>query len=474
MNKYKQNNIYLLLGPISFVLCSLFLPEQFFPTEASRSAIGTFVWMSIWWVSSCIDYAVTSFLPIIVNVFFNIAPMSSVISNYSSETILLLLGASILTSSWDEVGLDKRIAYRFLSLIGTSATSQIYFWFLLSVAMSTIIPNTIVVTTITPIAVSMLKFVGIDNIEKSELGSLILMLIAWGAGLGGLASPLGGAMNLVIVEYIESYTQTEFFYLDWVVKFAPIMLVLLVTNLIFVYTIQPKDQKIEKTKDYFIHKYEELGRISAVERNLLILFLIAITLSFSRSLYVSVFPGLTPAYVFITASFLTFLMKDSRGIPLVTWKNTEKKVIWGLLYVFAGGLAVGTLLTSSGASKDLGNMLVASNISSTLSLVFIIIFVTIVLSDLTSNTAAAAISLPIIMNLTTSSGLNPMPYIFAASIGVNVAYCLPTSHRAIPVGYGLPPKYMFKHGINITLILIVTMTITVYSLIEYWPYFSEG
>lgn len=103
----------------------------------------------------------------------------------------------------------------------------------------------------------------------------------------------------------------------------------------------------------------------------------------------------------------------------------------------------------------------------------VIIILTIVLSDLTSNTATAAVAIPIVLNLAIGMGLNPIPYLLAASIGVNLSYCMPTSIRAVPVGYGLPPNYMFKHGIKLTVIVIVLMTALVFLLMNVWPYFSS-
>jgi len=91
--------IHLLMGPVLFALCALLLPSSVFETAASRMAIGTVAWMAYWWVAAPVDYAVTAFLPIALNALFAMTEMSSVISNYASETILLLLGASILTVS---------------------------------------------------------------------------------------------------------------------------------------------------------------------------------------------------------------------------------------------------------------------------------------------------------------------------------------------------------------------------------------
>ncbi|MFI3173381.1 MAG: SLC13 family permease [Eubacteriales bacterium] len=438
-----------------------------------RAAIGTVVWMAVWWVSSCADYAVTAFLPIAINAVIVMSPMSNVIANYSSETILLLLGASILTVSWEEVNLDKRIAYTFLALIGSSLTSQVIFWFLLATGMSAVLPNSIVCATITPIAVSMLRYVGIEDIKKSEIGALILMLIAWGAGLGGLATPLGGAMNLVVVDYIEQYTGTEFMYMDWVIKFAPIMLLLIVSNLLFVLFIKPKDVNLEGSKEYFIQKNKELGKITGNERTCLALFAIATVLSFSRSLYSSLLPGLEPAYIFIICGLVSFLIKKPDGNRLMVWKSVQKKIVWELIYIFAGGLALGTLITQSGAADALGSVLSSANIRNQLLLILVIIVLTIVLSDLTSNTATAAVAIPIVLNLTIAMGLDPIPYLLAASVGVNLSYCMPTSIRAVPVGYGLPPNYMFKHGIKLTVIVVALMTVAVWGMMEFWPYFSK-
>ncbi len=468
-----KNKLHIAMGPLLWLLCVLFLPENIFATFEMRAALGTVLWMGYWWVSSCIDYAVTGFLPIAVNAFVEMSPMSAVLANYASEIILLLLGASMLTVSWEMVGLDKRIAYSFLAMIGASLSAQIAFWFFLSVALSSVLPNSVVCATITPIAVSMLRYVGIREIDKSKIGSLLLLTIAWGTGLGGLASPLGGAMNLVIVEYIEQYTGREFMYMEWVIKFFPIMLVLVVSNLLFIFAIKPKDEQLAGTKDYFVEKHKELGRIGRTELVCLALFLVATVLSFTRSLYADILPGLKPAYVFVICGILSFFIKKPSGEKLMVWRVVQQKIGWELIYVYAGGLAAGTLINESGAAEALGGLLSAAQIQSEFLLVLVVILLTIILSDFTSNTATAAVAMPVVLSLTLGMNLNPVPYILAATVGVNLSYCMPTSIRAIPVGYGLEPKYMFKHGIKLTVIVVVLMTVMLWLLMNRWPFFSS-
>ncbi len=461
-----------MMGPLLWILCVLFLPQSIFPTPEMRAAIGTVAWMAYWWVSSCIDYAITGFLPIALNALIEMSPMSDVVANYASEIIILLLGASILTVSWEMVGLDKRIAYTFLAMIGSSLAVQIAFWFFLSVGLSSVLPNSVVCATITPIAVSMLRHVGIRDIKQSKVGSLLLLTIAWGTGLGGLASPLGGAMNLVIVEYIEQYTGEEFMYIEWVIKFLPIMVVLILSNLLFIFAIKPQGEGLKGSKIYFTEKHKELGKTNKTEWICLLLFLSATILSFTRSFYADFLPGLKPAYVFLICGLLSFFIKNPSGEKLMVWRVVQKKIGWELIYVYAGGLAAGTLINQSGAAEALGNLLSAAQIQNEFLLIMVILILTITLSDFTSNTATAAVAMPIVLSLTLGMNVNPIAYIFAATIGVNLSYCMPTSIRAIPVGYGLSPHYMFKHGLKLTLIVILLMTVLVWLLMNFWPFFN--
>lgn len=470
--KDKKKLIFTLVGPSLFILCYLCVPESAFGSKAACAAIGTVAWMAFWWITGAVDFAVTAFLPIAVNAVFQITDMSSVIANYASETILLLLGASILTASWEETGLDRRIAAKFLSLVGSKLRHQIVFWFILCALLSAILPNAVVCAAMTPIAVSMLRYVGEKDIAKSRIGSLLLLTIAYATGVGGLASPLGGAMNLVTVDYLEQITGKEYMYASWVVRFLPIMLVLIISNVLMLLIGCKKNDELGGSKDYFKEQYRNLPKMNAEEKWSLGLFLAATALSFTRQLYQTYLPGLKPAYVFIICAIFSFFITKKDGTRLMSWKSTQKKIVWDLIYVFAGGLALGTLINGSGAAEAIGNMVANANLSGGFALVLAIITLTVLLSDVTSNTATAAVAMPIVIGIVEGIGANPIPYIYIASIGVNLSYMLPTSIRAIPVGYGLEPKYMLKKGVPITIVVILLMSILGYLLLKFWPAFS--
>lgn len=468
----KKRIINLLIGPVLLLLFIFLLPDSVFTTTASKAAIGSVAWMAYWWVTGPVDYAVTAFLPIALNALLQIADMKEVISNYASETILLLLGASILTVSWEKTGLDKRIASVFLRLVGINLRMQLVFWFILSALLSSVLPNSVVCATVTPIAVSMLNYIGETNIKESKIGSKLLLTIAYAAGLGGLASPLGGAMNLVTVDYLQQLTGEEYMYISWVIRFLPIMIILAVCNILFMLRDVKKNESLGGSKEYFIEQYKSLPKMSFEEKMSLILFAVSTILAFTRQFYQELLPGLKPAYVFIICAVLSFLITSKDGQRLMVWKSVQTKIVWELIYIFAGGLAAGTLINGSGAADAIGNLVSGMNLSGGVVTICVIITLTLLLSDVTSNTATAAVAIPVVISIIQGIGKNPIPFIYIASVGVNLSYMLPTSIRAIPVGYGLEPKYMFKEGWKITILVIILMTITCSIMYKIWPAFS--
>lgn len=248
--------------------------------------------MAFWWVTAPVDYAITGFLPIVLNALLQMADMSKVISNYASETIILLLGASILTVSWELTGLDKRIAAMLLSLIGDNLRNQIIFWYLFAAVLSAFLPNAVVAATITPIAVAMLGYVGEGDIGNSRKGSKLLLTVVYAAGVGGLATPLGGAMNLVTVDYLQQVSGKEYLYTSWVLHFLPVVIVIVVSNILFLLFDVKKEDSLGGSRRYFLDNYKSMGKMTPEQKWSMGLFLAATILSFTRQFYQKQLPGL--------------------------------------------------------------------------------------------------------------------------------------------------------------------------------------
>lgn len=350
--KRRLHSIAVLLGPVSFVL-TIVLLEWFFGFKQA-AALGTAVWMALWWILRPVNISVTAFVPIAVNALFDLVPMQQIISQYFSEIIVLLFGADLVCLTWATTGLDKRLAIKTLCCIGTSMKQQIAVWLIVSTVLSIFLPNVVVCTIMVPVAVSMLQFLGEGNIQGSKLAVPILLAIVWGAGIGGFGSPLGGAANLVAISYLEKLTGQEFMYIDWVVRFLPFLVLVLLLNLLFLFHLPLPVKRLAGSREYFTEMYAQLGQIRLGEKISLVLFAAATLLAFIRPLFAEWLPALKPAYVFLIIGLTAFTFEDEDGKALLTWEFAEKGVMWGMLFLFAGGLALGSLVTETGRGPENG------------------------------------------------------------------------------------------------------------------------
>ena len=143
-----KNIVEILAGPASFAFTAFALTGTF--TPAQSFAVGTAVWMALWWILRPVSIYVTAFIPILVDSFFDLIPEGHVLSQYFSEIAVLLLGSDLICLTWTTTGLDRRISVKTLCCIGTSMKNQIFVWFLASTLLSVFLPNVVVAAIFCP------------------------------------------------------------------------------------------------------------------------------------------------------------------------------------------------------------------------------------------------------------------------------------------------------------------------------------
>ncbi|MGN1388460.1 MAG: SLC13 family permease [Bulleidia sp.] len=468
MNKTKM--IHLCTGPLLMILTTLLFQDEF-GTHAAE-AFGVLLWMVYWWVTRPVNMTVTAILPVLLNALSGMVPMDELIPAFSSSSIILIFSTSLLSAAWEQTGLDKRIALKMLSLIGPSMTSQVTVWFLATTILSSFMPNVAVVALYCPIAIAMLKASGCSDIAECPQATPILLAIAWGAGIGGAGTPLGGAMNITAISYLEKYLSEEFLYYEWMMRSIPYLVIAAAAVLLYLLYISRNCRPINGSKEYFRSLSDSLPPISKAEILCLTLFLTAICGSFLRPLYKNLLPEAEPAYIFLLCGFLLFLIPGANHEELLTWTEAEHKVLWGMMILFGGGIALGSLISLSGAADAIASIVESIPFHGTLSAVLLFSTAAVILSELTNSTVSAAILIPIVLTMSERLGLNPIPYWFATVFALNSEFLLPLSIRAIPVAYGLLPEKMFRSGLPITLLRLAICVLYSFLCIEFWPQFS--
>jgi len=469
----RNRAISVIAGPAIF-LALLLLPLGGLPYEV-RCSIGLLVWMALWWITRPVHLAVTGFLPLVTVALFNFASIDRILPAYAAELVILLLSANVLTTCWTRWGLDRRIALVSLVGVGTNTTRQIISWFVIGMILSAFLPNTIVAATMIPIVVAMLRFIGIEDLWESNLGTALVIAVAWGTSAGGATTPLGGAPNLLTVEYIqEMVTGEEFLFVTWVTRFLPLSLAVMIVTFLYVrVAFKPEITEIEGTREFFLSELKSLGSMSIQEKWGLFLFIAAAFLAFSRPLYSSLLPSLTPAYAFLSCAIICFLVR-TQGENLMTWEYAQGKMMWGLFYLFAGGTALGRVLTETGTAAYIAEALLPY--ASEGGFVAIVVFagLTLFMTQITNNTAAIAITVPITISTFQSLDLNPLPFIYIVTTVGNCGFMLPTSAGgpAVAAGYGINLKTMAVKGFWACLFALIAVVIVGYLLSIYWPAFS--
>lgn len=468
----KKRFINLVLGPVFYFAIALAFSNLQLMSDSAAKGIGVAVWMIFWWVTRPVDITVTALLPGVVNALFGIVPMENVITQYASSSIVLIFGSCLLTAPWSKIGLDRRISLKALSLIGPSMKSQIAVWLLAAAILSNMMPNVVVVAIFTPIAVSMLSAAGYKDISKCEPAVPILCAIAWGSQLGGAGTPLGGAMNITAISFIEDFTGKEFMYVDWLIRMLPYTIIVTVIVLCVMIFRPMKVNSLNGTKEYFEQCYSELGPMKRDEKISLVLFVTAMLGSFLRPLYADLLPGLVPAYLFLFLGFLNFVIVGKDKEMLLSWDYAQREMMWGMLLLFAGGLALGQILTGSGANDAIAGFISKMHLTGGLGTILIFAIFASIISEMTNSTVSAAVTLPIVIGVTQKLGLNPLPYIFSAAMAMNYESLLPVSVRAISVGYGLDPDKLMKNGLPITLLRMLIAVAVGYITMKVWPGFG--
>ena len=467
--------LHLLVGPAIF-LTTLVVPISGMAYEA-RAAVGLLAWMAWWWVTAPVHLAVTALLPLATAALFGFVSLDVVLPAYATNLIVLLLGANILAAAWIRWGLDRRIALTALLTVGTRKRRQILAWFAIAVVLSTVLPNTIVAAAMMPIVVAMLRFIGVADLRESAFGTALGLSVAWGTSVGGMASPLGGAPNLLTVNFIEeSVTGREYLFMTWVTRMLPLAVTIATVSFLYmVWAFRHERGSVEGSRDYFRKELHNLGAMSPQERWALGLFVAAIVAAFTRQFYATLLPSFQPAFAFLTFGLLCFIVRPG-GEPVLRWEFAQEKIVWGLLYLFAGGAALGRVLGETGAAREIAEMLVPYASGGGFVAVALFSLLAIVITQITSNTAAAAVTIPIAITTFDQAGLDPMPFVYIVAAAVNCGFALPSSAGgpAVSAGYGVNLRTMFTRGLALAGLAWIAILLVGFALARLWPGFAAA
>ncbi|WP_207640206.1 SLC13 family permease [Desulfofundulus thermocisternus] len=466
-----------------FLAPALFLAIYFWPmpglSPQAHAMAAVMAFTITCWITECVPIPVASMLGPTLAVVLGVATAREAYTAMADPTVLLFLGGFLLAKAMEVHGLDRRFALRILSLGSISRTSSMILlgvggvtgflsmWLSNTATAAMMFPITLGVLTALKRIITTMHGREIDN-SKYQTG--MLLTIAYTASIGGMATPIGTPPNMITIGLIEKATGVRIVFFQWMMLALPIaLLMFLVLWLYFNWRCPSAQKDLKGAASFIAAERKAQGSWKRGEINALIAFLVAVALWVTPG-FIALFGGGTgsPLYksyqaifpeasvAIIAASLLFFLPVDFKKREFtLNWKQAVH-IDWGTLLLFGGGLSLGEMMFKTGLAGAIGKGLVTITGAHTLvAITALALGLAILLTETTSNTAAATMVVPIVIGIASAAGVNPIPPAVAVALGASMAFVLPVSTppNAIVYGSGMVPiTQMVKYGLLLDII----------------------
>ena len=468
-----RNTIGLFLGPL--VALAIYLTDMPSLNPKAHTLAAILSWIVVWWICEPIPLAMSALFSSVLCVVFGVADAKTVFAAYSDPIIYLFLGSFMLAEAMAIHGLDKRFAYGIMSMkfVGNSTGRILLAFGFICAFLSMWISNTAAAAMMFPIALGIVyamaditaKQTGthVDPL-KLRFGTGMMLMAAYSASAGGIATPVGTPPNLIGIAMIEKFCGVKIAFFHWMSFALPLFLLLFVLLYFLMYFLhKPEVARIEGGTEFVAEQRAQLGRWTRGQKNALFCFLITVTLWLIPGI-LALFYGetspITKAYskmmpegvaALIGAALLFLLPVDWKEREFtISWKQATK-IDWGTLLLFGGGITLGSLMFQTKLAEVIGtSLLEMSGATSVWGITFGAIFIAILVSETSSNTASANMVIPVMIALAQAAGVNPIPPAIGATLGASWGFMLPVSTppNAIVYGSGMVPiTAMIRAGI---------------------------
>ena len=447
------------------------LPEGL--SEEARSAAVIGVIMAIFWMTEAIPLPATALIPLVGFPILGVSELEVVAGAYAHPLIFLFLGGFMLAAAMQRWQLHRRLAYYALAISGPSPDKQVLAMMLGTAFLSLWISNTATAMVMMPIGLSIVSATrsnrNVPDYDYSErlpeglrrqadpFGTALMLGIAFSATIGGMGSLIGTPPNALFAGFIERTYGISIGFAHWMTFGVPIVVVLLpVTWFLLTRVFFPLSRV--SSSAVRVQVSEPLSHGQWVVAAILVLTASAWVFRPLLSQWTGI-AGLTDAGIAMLAALTLFALPDkiSGGQALLSWDDVQT-IRWDVLILFGGGLALAGAISSTGLAEWIGSGTSKLRGLPIMVLVLVMMVVIVYLGELASNTAMAAIFLPIAGAASLGLGVSPLTLVLPVALAASLGFMLPvaTPPNAIIYGSGAVTSHdMLKAGAALDVISII-------------------
>jgi sodium-dependent dicarboxylate transporter 2/3/5 len=169
----------------------------------------------------------------------------------------------------------------------------------------------------------------------------------------------------------------------------------------------------------------------------------------------------------VIGALLLFVLPGNEG-RAISWEEAVR-IDWGVVLLYGGGFALGVLSFQTGLAEGIGRGLTGLlPVHGSLGLLIASVLVAVILSETTSNTAAANMVVPVVISIARASGMDPLEPALGATMAASLGFMLPVSTPCNAIVYGsghIPLGRMIRHGLALDLAGIIVIVALVRLLV---------
>lgn len=414
--------------------------------------------MVLFWLFEVVPIYVTALFPFVFGIPLGVLDSADLTSSYGHKYIYLFFGGFVLSLALEKWNVHQQIADRILHLVGNSK-SRILLGFLLSTGLLSMwISNTATALMMLPMATAVIS--NLETDKKARFPIFLLLSVAYGASIGGMATLVGSPPNIQMAGILEETYHIHIDFFSWMKIGLPVSLLMLITTYVFFYFLLGKERK---------GKLHEVVNAKSnwtknQKRVLMLFFAIVVLWAFRTPLYAWSGISYTDEGVAVLGAILLFFLPGEERKPLLEWKDT-RKVSWGILLLFGGGMALANMLSRNGVIEKLAGVFEKFSYAPLIVLLAVLVVIAIYGTELMSNLALVAVFIPVVAEFALQTDYSILQLCMPIALASSCAFMLPvgTPPNAIVFSSGhLKVSDMAKSGFLLNLFAVVLIVLFSY------------
>lgn len=413
-------NTGLILFGLLLLIAPTVVPAPEGMSDMAWRASGLASTMALWWISEALPLPATALLPVAVAPIMGLTELSDAALSYSDPLIFLFLGGFLIAKAIEKSGLHRRLADVLLRQAGSSSHRILGSFMFCTAFLSLWISNTASAMVVAPIAAA----VAGSQDDTPRFGTALMLGVAYSATIGGMGSLIGTPPNAIFAAYVHTAYGVNVGFAQWAAIGIPIALVLLLVTWLALTQVSPR---LPSTALRLTDRPPEAA-IQKAERRVAVIAGLTALAWVSRPLIEGILPmvALSDAGIAMIAALALFMISDGKDGRLLDWEAAAS-LRWDVLILFGGGLALASVMHQSGLADWIGALVHLVSDWPRFAVLLLIAALIVYVGELASNTAMAAIFLPIAGAVATGLGTDPVAFMLPIAMAASIGFMLPVA-----------------------------------------------